>query len=236
MSRRDTIIVAVLINAGLIIVLFASALKSQSSGDELVVAPPSISHQMPSTSLAHVHTTDIGDDVDLVLNQYQLPQVAVATPPPAEAAVAAVPTPSFTEELQFVSPPEVFPTAASAAAVSQPVKTEDVIEHRVKKGDVLERIARRHHCSVDQIMKLNHLTSTNLRIGQLLKIPASGSNVSPVKEVIESTPQYYIVKNGDNPWTIAVKNHLKVDELLKLNDLNEEKARRLKPGDQLRIR
>ncbi|NGX46548.1 MAG: hypothetical protein K940chlam2_01740, partial [Chlamydiae bacterium] len=44
------------------------------------------------------------------------------------------------------------------------------------------------------------------------------------------------VVSGDNPWTIAVKNRIKVDQLLKLNGLNEEKARCLKPGDRLRIR
>lgn len=47
--------------------------------------------------------------------------------------------------------------------------------------------------------------------------------------------KYYTVKSGDNPWSIAVKNKIKLDQLLKLNDLNEEKARRLKPGDKLRI-
>lgn len=51
----------------------------------------------------------------------------------------------------------------------------------------------------------------------------------------ESSFKYYTVKNGDNPWTIAVKNHMKVDELLKLNHLDADKAKRLKPGDQLRI-
>jgi hypothetical protein len=29
---------------------------------------------------------------------------------------------------------------------------------------------------------------------------------------------------------------MKVDELLKLNHLNEEKARKIKPGDRLRVR
>ncbi|HEY4254932.1 MAG TPA: LysM domain-containing protein, partial [Chlamydiales bacterium] len=47
---------------------------------------------------------------------------------------------------------------------------------------------------------------------------------------------YYIVKVGDNPWTIAMKHHLKVEELLKLNGLNEQRARKLKPGDRLRIK
>ena len=65
----------------------------------------------------------------------------------------------------------------------------------------------------------------------MLKIPAKGQ-AAPSADVAK----FYTVKQGDNPWTIAVKNQLKVDELLKLNDLNDEKARRLRPGDKLRIR
>jgi LysM repeat protein len=94
-------------------------------------------------------------------------------------------------------------------------------------------------------MRLNGLKNSALRIGQVLKVqtskvsnPIAGnaparSSATPVSE---GAPKYYTVKTGDNPWTIAVKNHMKVEELLKLNNLNQEKARRLKPGDELRIR
>ncbi|ETR79672.1 Membrane-bound lytic murein transglycosylase D precursor [Chlamydia pneumoniae B21] len=51
-----------------------------------------------------------------------------------------------------------------------------------------------------------------------------------------NSENYYIVQEGDSPWTIALRNHIRLDDLLKMNDLDEYKARRLKPGDQLRIR
>jgi len=96
-------------------------------------------------------------------------------------------------------------------------------------------------------MKANKLTSSNLRIGQVLKIPNKSIAKAEPSTIVyspqTSTPtnpsnegaKYYTVKKGDNPWTIAVKNHLKVEDLLKLNNMTEEQARRLKPGDQLRI-
>ena len=91
-------------------------------------------------------------------------------------------------------------------------------------------------------MKANKLTNSNLRIGQVLKIPNKSIKKAEPSTVVFSpqTPtndgaKYYTVKKGDNPWTIAVKNHLKVEDLLKLNNMTEEQARRLKPGDQLRI-
>jgi hypothetical protein len=45
MSRRDTIIVAVLINAGLLIVLFASALKSNSPREESIANSPPVARE-----------------------------------------------------------------------------------------------------------------------------------------------------------------------------------------------
>ena len=47
---------------------------------------------------------------------------------------------------------------------------------------------------------------------------------------------FYVVKEGDSPWAIALSNGIRLDELLKLNGLDEQKARKLRPGDRLRIR
>ncbi len=44
------------------------------------------------------------------------------------------------------------------------------IVYKVKNGDYLGKIAARYHVSVKQIMRWNHLRSTNLRIGQKLII------------------------------------------------------------------
>ena len=48
--------------------------------------------------------------------------------------------------------------------------------------------------------------------------------------------EWYVMKSGDNPWKVAKNNKIKFDDLLKLNGLNEERARNLKPGDRIRIR
>lgn len=48
--------------------------------------------------------------------------------------------------------------------------------------------------------------------------------------------EWYVMKSGDNPWKVAKTNKIKFDDLLKLNGLNEERARNLKPGDRIRIR
>lgn len=221
MSRRDTIIIAVLINAGLLVVLFSTALKSNKS-DEIAQAPveKQLEQQMaPVVTEIPVQQHEIAsiapqkDEVDQVLRQFAQPTVAEAQEAPKS---------DFAQDLNALTAAPQVTTAAN------------VIEVTVKKGDVLEKIARVNHTSVEDIMRLNNLSSSRLKIGQVLKVSPNkktGSKASTSNEV-----KYYTVKSGDNPWTIAVKNHMKVEELLKLNNLDKEKAKHLKAGDQLRIK
>lgn len=256
MTRRDTIIAAVLVNAGLLIVLFASALKSDSSEREARLSTTDQAEPLNDQSVYKESLASQGDEVDQVLKQYANPTQPVvsalssAAVQPQEMSFSAGSSPgaSFADDLKAITLPEVSSQATLVQtvvpfAVQETVSSAEsaVIDYKVKKGDVLEKIARHHHCSVDEIMKLNKLASVNLRIGQTLKIPGktSSATVAAAKPApapaTDSSPKYYTVKNGDNPWTIAVKNHMKVEELLKLNNLDQNKARKLKPGDRLRI-
>lgn len=176
MTRRDTIIVAVLINAGLLIVLFASALKT-STGSEFVAAPPPMAQEIYDFSSKKESFSRTGDEVDMALQSFSENALAAqSSPPPVvkeEIMPPLVSTPlTFAEELKRVEQPGApfgHPLAASSAA--QDKTAPDFIEVKVKKGDVLERIARYHHATVVEIMKVNQLTTTHLRIGQVLKIP-----------------------------------------------------------------
>lgn len=234
MSRRDIIIVAVLVNAGLLIVLFASALKSGPSENESVVTLPpvvqTVQEKVPDL-VFQKEVRPVGDEVDLALTQFSqgaAPSVAPQTTPS-----------SFADDLKSIATAETTVTPSLPQPLVQPLvtSTAEFTEVRVKKGDVLEKIARHHHSTVAEIMKANALVSTNLRIGQVLKIPNKSFKAPDVSVVAHpsSSSQFYTVKKGDSPWTIAVKNHLKVEDLLKLNNMTEEQARHLKIGDQIRI-
>ena len=87
MSRRDTIIVAVLINAGLLIVLFASALKSNSPSEEFVTSPIPVIQETPDLVFKKEVSPVTGDEVDLALNQYTQNSMATAQSvlPPASS-------------------------------------------------------------------------------------------------------------------------------------------------------
>lgn len=274
MSRRDTIIIAVLVNAGLLIVLFASALKSHAPGEDFAAAPTLQEvREIRESSEFHPKkeaTAIGGDEVDRALSQFTQNAVAANaqnTPsatletsgaPAHTSATAAVPTlghTSFAEDLKPIPAPEAPPVAVAenpgvhtlmAPVAPQSGPSTTFTEIKVKKGDVLEKIARHHHTTVAEIMKANKLTTTNLRIGQVLKIPVksirkaenlaiSFSGQSTPAQSGDGVGKFYTIVKGDNPWTIAVKNHLRVEDLLKLNNMSEDQARRLKPGDRIRI-
>jgi len=209
MSRKDTIIVAVLMNAGLLVLLFVSAIKSPKPDQSLPVA------ETPLASAAPVQPVAIPEPkVPPKKTTYE----AIEAPKPAAASQPAA-TPA----------PIKAPTPAPEVAQSVPEKI------KVKKGDSLDKLARRHGTTVDDLMRVNALSTSRLQIGQELILPEKRSPV-PKPSVNVADDQFYVVKNGDNLWKIAIENHLKVDELLKLNNLDEKKAKRLRPGDKLRIK
>lgn len=93
------------------------------------------------------------------------------------------------------------------------VPTKEIYEEEenvyvVKKGDTLYSIAAANNTTVDELKKVNNLTSNILSTGQLLKIPSA---LLP-----EST---YTVKKGDSLYSIANKYNTTVEELKRINNL-----------------
>ena len=107
----------------------------------------------------------------------------------------------------------------------------ELIWYKVKSGDYLGKIASKYRVSVAQIKKWNGLTSTNIRVGQRLKIyrggvvpSSSGSSSSSTSSSSSSTTQSgekvtYTVKSGDNLGKIAEKYGVTVNDLKRWNGL-----------------
>ena len=81
----------------------------------------------------------------------------------------------------------------------------------VKSGDSLYSIARKFNVTVDDIKKLNNLTSNNLSINQVLLIPSIDNNLNN---------QTYTVKSGDSLYSIAKRFNTTVDDIKKINNLS----------------
>lgn len=88
----------------------------------------------------------------------------------------------------------------------------------VKKGDSLWSIASKLGVSVNELKTLNNLSSNNLSIGQLLKVPTkNGGNTGNDTTTPENI---YTVQKGDSLWAIANKYGTTVDNLKKANNLS----------------
>lgn len=220
MNRRDTILIAVLINMGILVTLFITALKPSSTAD-LAMENLGKSPKEVVQKLSSKQERQSIDQIDSILGQYmESPKTK-------------------TSEGEVLEIPKVKEEAPKNELILVEKEDKALKEVIVRSGDVLEKIARQNGCLVEEIMRLNHLTDTKLQIGQILYVPTTPSQVAqkveePKKNVQEA--KYYTVKNGDSPWTIAIKNNIKLEELLRLNNLDEAKAKKLKPGDQLRIK
>jgi LysM repeat protein len=122
-----------------------------------------------------------------------------------------IPTTTTPPEEPPVIPPEEPPT--------------DFITYTVKSGDNLYAIARTYNTTIDEIMRLNNLTSTLLSLGQQLKIPTA--TTPPQVDYID-----YVVKSGDNLYSIAQRYNTTTTRLMEFNNL---KTNLLSIGQVLRI-
>lgn len=86
------------------------------------------------------------------------------------------------------------------------------MQYTVQPGDTLWLIARRYGTTVDAIKSLNGLTSNELSIGQVLRIPTGEGQ----------TPSYfeYTVRSGDTLWLLAQRYGTTVDAIQRLNGLS----------------
>lgn len=229
MSKKDTVIIAALVNTGLLALLFMMATTADIEGvstlqdiDQTIVGSERTTQiqEKPSSSLTQIASKD---ELDQVLKSY-----ALSTQQPTDANEIVLD--ESKEETPVVVAPE------------QPA--ERYMEVTVKRGDSLDKIARANGTTVKEIMRINQLKNERLDIGQVLLVPAGKKKVAAkpapsttlAVDSAEVGAVYYTLKTGDNPWKIAKQFHVRFDQLLKMNDLDEVKARNLKPGDVLRVK
>ena len=87
--------------------------------------------------------------------------------------------------------------------------------YTVKKGDSLYSIANKYNTTVDELKRINNLTSNILSISQVLKLPSD--KVSDVEK--EENTINYTVQKGDSLYSIARKYSTTIDKIKDLNNL-----------------
>ncbi len=98
---------------------------------------------------------------------------------------------------------------------------EKTIVYRVRRGDTLGAIAKRHGVGVSQLRKWNNLSTSVIRVGQRLSIHGGSA-----------APAIYTVRRGDNLTEIAKKHGVTIRDLKRWNSL---KSTRIHPGQKLKV-
>jgi LysM repeat protein len=111
--------------------------------------------------------------------------------------------------------------------------------HTVEAGQTLYAISRQYDVSVDEIKRLNNLTSNELSTGQQLVVKKGQKpleQTAPVKPepVATKNPQltYHTVAPSETLFSISQKYDVSVDDIKKWNDL---KSNSLSVGQELAI-
>lgn len=110
--------------------------------------------------------------------------------------------------------------------------------YKVQKGDTLYSISQQFNTTVDEIKKLNNITSNNIYINQELYIPSSNtlpSNPLPTPPIDDDENEEYseyIVQKGDSLWKISRDYNISVKDLIDINNLT---TTTLQIGDKLLV-
>ncbi len=125
----------------------------------------------------------------------------------------------------------------------------DFLNHRVRYGDTLWKIAHAYDTPVDIIKKVNSLRTNAIRVGSTLMIPVEpGTKSKPVRinrtAKVEPAPEtkdsqfpdrkkvIYTVDEGDTLWNISRNFNISVKDIIAWNDLENS---RIHPGDQIHL-
>lgn len=124
-------------------------------------------------------------------------------------------------------------TTRSARPVSPPnPETHKKLTYRVRRGDTLERIGRRHGVSIRELQSWNALRDPgDILAGQRLAIWVPATETP--EPVADGSTLIYTVRPGDTLWDIARAHNVTVSALRSANGLNRRGS--IHPGDKLKI-
>lgn len=108
----------------------------------------------------------------------------------------------------------------------------DARSYKVKKGDSLYTISKQLGVSVDEIKKVNHLTSNKLKPGQVLHVAQNSPTSSDAVKSKSQPASFYTVRKGDTLSIISKKTGVPVKQIVALNNVH---AKNMRIGQKLAL-
>jgi membrane-bound lytic murein transglycosylase D len=121
------------------------------------------------------------------------------------------------------------PAESAKSSKKAPVST--TIIYTVEAGDNLFAIAKKYSTTVAAIREMNDMgNSSNIKVGQKLKIPGSAAPAPSAPKVEEIT---HVVKKGEGLWDISRQYGVTIEDIVKWNGLKDTK---IKINEKLKIK
>jgi LysM repeat protein len=113
-------------------------------------------------------------------------------------------------------------------SVCQEILAKEI--YKVKRGDSVAAIAKKHGISPQSLKEANGLKGSALKTGQALVIPKRAKQKTAESGKSSSSTHSYTVKRGDTISSISRETGLSVNEIKKINNIH---SRRLKVGQKI---
>jgi LysM repeat protein len=138
--------------------------------------------------------------------------------------------------------PAAVPTATPYATLPEPIIVTGATPssgggeatYIVQPGDSLLAIASRFDTTVSAIQSLNGLQTTDIFVGQQLRIPTGGGS-GPTRPPPAGGGEIYVVQAGDTASAIAARFNTTLGELAAANGLTVDELTNLRIGQELQI-
>ena len=193
------------------------------TGEVLLAKLDDIPAWRPPASSHYVHRVRNGDSLSSLANRYRTSVSAIMR-------ANNLTNPNYLKVGWNLRIPTsaAIPAPAERPAVQTARMEQSLNTYVVKRGDSLWKIASRYGSTVHTIQSLNGLSSTRLRVGQVLKVPSGSGPTAP------QSANAYQVKKGDSPYLIAHRHRMSLAEFLRVNNLTPGCT--IYPGQTLMVR
>ena len=123
----------------------------------------------------------------------------------------------YSLEKSIFGPKVTTPNNVVVDNIKPKVNQENLQYHKVKSGENLKNIAVLYGVSIEQMMEWNALQTTNIYVGQKLKVYSNKTVTPTPPKPNPPAKKYYTVKSGDTFSKIAQRNNLTQTQLKNLN-------------------
>ncbi len=161
MSRRDTILLAVLINAALLSILFVTATRPDHD--------PSFDGVVRTTQITFEPIPVLNPESGLRSHFSKFEEKQESSIPSQPLVMEE--THTFSRDHYPLRDRMDEPVAVQQEPPAMHPADDSFVEVTVKRGDFLEKIARANGSSVTEIKRINNLPNDRIDIGQVLLIP-----------------------------------------------------------------